>query len=66
MPRTRAGVAGGPVERRLDRFARARVRHEVLAALRELNPAAELNIARTAALLRDEDDGAPRDRRRSA
>jgi tRNA(Ile)-lysidine synthase len=37
------------------RFARARVRHDVLAALRELNPAAELNIARTAALLRDED-----------
>ncbi len=36
------------------RFARARVRHEVLAALSELNPAAELNIARTAALLRDE------------
>jgi tRNA(Ile)-lysidine synthase len=36
------------------RFARARVRHEVLDALRELNPAAELNIARTAALLRDE------------
>jgi tRNA(Ile)-lysidine synthase len=40
----------------VDRFARARVRHEVLAALRELNPAAELNIARTAALLRDEDE----------
>jgi tRNA(Ile)-lysidine synthase len=37
------------------RFARARVRHDVLAALRELNPAAELNIARTASLLRDED-----------
>ncbi|MEA2480455.1 MAG: tRNA(Ile)-lysidine synthase [Thermoleophilaceae bacterium] len=36
------------------RFARARVRHEVLAALRELNPAAELNIARTAEDLRDE------------
>src|SRR5829696_3430708 len=36
------------------RFARARVRHEVLEALREVNPAAELNIARTAALLRDE------------
>jgi tRNA(Ile)-lysidine synthase len=36
------------------RFARARVRHDVMAALRELNPAAELNIARTAALLRDE------------
>jgi tRNA(Ile)-lysidine synthase len=37
------------------RFARARVRHDVLAALREVNPAAELNIARTAALLRDEE-----------
>jgi tRNA(Ile)-lysidine synthase len=37
------------------RFARARVRHDVLPALRELNPAAELNIARTAALLREED-----------
>jgi tRNA(Ile)-lysidine synthase len=37
------------------RFARSRVRHEVLPALRSLNPAAELNIARTAALLRDED-----------
>ena len=36
------------------RFARARVRHDVLEALREVNPAAELNIARTAALLRDE------------
>jgi tRNA(Ile)-lysidine synthase len=38
------------------RFARARVRHDVLAALRELNPAAELNVARTAALLRDEEE----------
>jgi site-specific recombinase XerD len=38
------------------RFARARVRHDVLAALRELNPAAELNIARTAALLREEEE----------
>ena len=37
------------------RFARSRVRHEVLDGLRSLNPAAELNIARTAALLRDED-----------
>ena len=36
------------------RFARARVRHEVLAALRELNPAAERTIAETALLLRDE------------
>lgn len=40
----------------VDRFARARVRHEVVAALRALNPAAELNIARTAALLRDEEE----------
>ena len=38
------------------RFARSRVRHEVLDALRSVNPAAELNIARTAALLRDEDE----------
>ncbi|MDQ3935096.1 MAG: tRNA lysidine(34) synthetase TilS, partial [Actinomycetota bacterium] len=36
------------------RFARARVRAEVLPALRELNPAAELNIAETAAQLREE------------
>jgi tRNA(Ile)-lysidine synthase len=36
------------------RFARARVRQEVLPALRELNPAAERNLAETAALLRDE------------
>jgi tRNA(Ile)-lysidine synthase len=38
------------------RFARARVRHEVLEALRQVNPAADLNIARTAALLRDESE----------
>ena len=37
------------------RFARARVRQDVLEALRELNPAAELNIARTAAMLREEE-----------
>jgi len=36
------------------RFARARVRHEVLAALRELNPAVEEAIAETSLLLRDE------------
>jgi tRNA(Ile)-lysidine synthase len=36
------------------RFARARVRQDVLAALAELNPAAELSIAETARLLRDE------------
>ena len=36
------------------RFARARVREEVMPALRELNPAAELNVAETAAQLRDE------------
>ena len=35
-------------------FARARVRREVLPALRELNPAAERNIAETAAQLREE------------
>jgi tRNA(Ile)-lysidine synthase len=38
------------------RFARARVRTEVLPALRELNPAAERNIAETAAQLREEAD----------
>ncbi len=36
------------------RFARARVRHEVLEALRELSPAAERTIAETARQLRDE------------
>src|SRR5918998_1629770 len=36
------------------RFARARVRHDVLDALRELNPAAERTIAETARQLRDE------------
>jgi tRNA(Ile)-lysidine synthase len=36
------------------RFARARVRSDVLPALRELNPAAERTIADTAAQLRDE------------
>lgn len=36
------------------RFTRARVRHEVLGALRSLNPAAELTIADTSRLLRDE------------
>jgi tRNA(Ile)-lysidine synthase len=36
------------------RFARARVRHDVLEALRELNPAAERTVAETAQLLRDE------------
>jgi tRNA(Ile)-lysidine synthase len=36
------------------RFARARVRHEVLEALRELSPSAERTIAETARQLRDE------------
>jgi tRNA(Ile)-lysidine synthase len=36
------------------RFARARVRNDVLAVLRDLNPAAELNIVRTVDELRDE------------
>jgi tRNA(Ile)-lysidine synthase len=36
------------------RFARARVRHEVLDALRELSPAAERTIAETARQLREE------------
>ena len=36
------------------RFARARVRHDVLEALRALNPSLERTIAETARLLRDE------------
>ncbi len=36
------------------RFARARVRHDLLEALRSLNPAAERTIAETALQLRDE------------
>jgi tRNA(Ile)-lysidine synthase len=36
------------------RFARARVRHELLPALRRVHPAAEANVLRTAALLREE------------
>jgi tRNA(Ile)-lysidine synthase len=36
------------------RFARARVRHDVLEALRELNPAAERAVVETARQLRDE------------
>src|SRR5262249_52947800 len=36
------------------RYARARVRHEVLPVLEELNPAAERNIGETARRLRDE------------
>ena len=36
------------------RFARARIRHEVLEELRALNPAAELAIVSTAEILRDE------------
>jgi tRNA(Ile)-lysidine synthase len=38
------------------RFSRARVREEVLPALRELNPAAERTIVETSHLLRDEYD----------
>jgi tRNA(Ile)-lysidine synthase len=37
-------------------YARARVRHEIMPRLRELNPAAERNIAETARRLRDEDE----------
>ncbi len=37
-------------------YARARVRHEVMPHLRELNPAAERNIADTARRLRDEQE----------
>lgn len=36
------------------RFARARVRHELLAALRSLHPAAEANVVRTAQVLAEE------------
>jgi tRNA(Ile)-lysidine synthase len=36
------------------RFARARVRHELVPALRAVHPAAEANVLRTAALLREE------------
>ncbi len=38
------------------RFARARVRHGVVPALRAVHPAAEANVLRTAALLREETD----------
>jgi tRNA(Ile)-lysidine synthase len=37
-----------------ERFARARVRHRLLPALRAVHPAAEANVLRTAALLREE------------
>jgi tRNA(Ile)-lysidine synthase len=37
-----------------ERYARARVRHGLLAALRSVHPAAESNVRRTAALLREE------------
>jgi tRNA(Ile)-lysidine synthase len=37
-----------------ERYARARVRHGLLAALRAVHPAAESNVRRTAALLREE------------
>jgi len=37
-----------------EQFARARVRHGLVAALRAVHPAAEANVLRTAALLREE------------
>ena len=37
-----------------ERYARARVRHGVIPALRTVHPAAEANVLRTAALLREE------------
>jgi tRNA(Ile)-lysidine synthase len=37
-----------------ERFARARVRHGLLEALRAVHPAAEANVRRTAALMREE------------
>jgi tRNA(Ile)-lysidine synthase len=39
-----------------ERFARARVRRQVVPALRTVHPAAEANVLRTAALLREETD----------
>jgi tRNA(Ile)-lysidine synthase len=39
-----------------ERFARARVRHKLLPALREVHPAAETSVLRTAELLREESD----------
>ncbi len=39
-----------------ERYARNRVRHRLLPALRELHPAAEANVLRTAELLREETD----------
>jgi tRNA(Ile)-lysidine synthase len=37
-----------------ERYARARVRHQLVPALRAVHPAAEANVLRTAALLREE------------
>ena len=37
-----------------ERYARARVRHGLIPALRAVHPAAEANVLRTAALLREE------------
>lgn len=57
---TRAWCRGRGLEWREDStnedtsYARARVRHEVMPRLRELNPAAERTVAETARLLRDE------------
>src|ERR671924_1034507 len=42
-----------PTNESLD-FARNRVRHQLLPALRSLHPAAETNVLRTLAILRDE------------
>ena len=49
----RAAVARGR-RQRVAEFARNRVRHQLLPALRSLHPAAEANVLRTLALLRDE------------
>lgn len=61
---TREQTAAYCTERRLDwredesnedlRYARARVRHALVPALRAVHPAAEANVLRTAALLREE------------
>jgi tRNA(Ile)-lysidine synthase len=63
---TRAQTAGYCRERNLvwredasnedERFARARIRHKLLPALREVHPAAEASVLRTAELLRQDGD----------
>ena len=63
--RARAAVARGPDQRVAD-FARNRVRTSCCPALRALHPAAEANVLRTLALLRDEAEVLDDARRRRA